>query len=85
MDVNVFYIGQSFNLDCGILVYPYDTSVVVRVEDLLGYYENTEGITEWFTQTYTMMQELELTDEEVAMAAALCVMVAGKNTLHPSR
>ena len=78
-DVNLFLFSQYYNVDSRLLIQPYDTSIIIKVEEMLTYADEPEEILENVDCLTLKVQRLDLTFEESIMAAALSMMIAGKS------
>ena len=81
IEFNLFHFGHLYNLDHGIMVLPYNNSIVMNLKDIIVYSDNYEEIYENLVTMAHVLQNLELTEEESVLAAGLCVVIAGKMNL----
>ena len=82
-EVGMFQTSHFYNLTDNVISHAYDSDLVIRLEDILMFDNEDypkQCVIDGFKKKLKIVQDMELTVEEAAMATALCFMIPGMNS-----
>ena len=68
--------SKLYNMDNGVMVFPYDMSIVLSFDDMAKFTDSQE-IQDRILGLVKRIQDLDLTEEETVVCGALCLSLSG--------
>ena len=78
MEFNLFKFAHTFNTEQWICLHPFDSNIVVGFEEMYAWSDDSLELSQRLARKTRHIQQLDLTDEEVSLIGAMCIMNAGK-------
>ena len=75
--MTLFVFSHLYNVEHRLQIYPWNMSIIQKVDNSFGFSDNPEILANHSLQTVKRIQDLDLTEEEQCMAGALCIICAG--------
>ena len=73
-----FLFGKWYNIDDGVLIYPYNTDLLLTADDI-SFFTINDNFKGQFVGIIRRLQQLDLTEEESIITEALCFVLVGKH------